>query len=425
MSDQNTPQQAAADGSSGGVTLDPDLARRKAEAEANKIIAEAEKAIAEARAAQVAALIPDFSKVERGETTVAGEQPLFASVLAHEALGPAVGKLLNDVRTSLDNNDVVLITEDPDLASTDAAYAEVTSGIAQLIRAADNLLDTPQAEIFGAGAGAAVSAIAAAVPALVSVSSARRAVLSQTATIDATAALAATASALLTTGCKVQIDDFRLIPQSGVFASEADLRRKRNELLGRKLELQAQQAESELERTSHQTRVDQLVKLLDKPHGETSAEDRKRWETDIPEALKARDLAAAQAQSASASAGAFDALVNGIDAFVTSLHAVPTGGKRSPIVLAALREQLRDPAGQIPAFTKVLFVKAASGSANQVLDDKPLLFKDKLHVVAAVSLAYWLLDPVMSNIIDAGVATGSADLKIRVGSEFKIQSGAG
>ncbi len=401
------------------AAVDPVLERQKQEAEAKQAVADADRATTEAQQAQIAALIPDLSKVDRGETKVSGDQAVYSSVLAHRALDTAVTHVVADLRGEVENR-VVLITDDPDLATSDAAYIEVTKGLTLLTDAATKLLeDTGDAPIEGADAGATLTAaaLAAVVPPLISLFSAHRTVSSFSSTVDTTAAIAVVAGALTQHCSGVRLDDFRLVPDATVYQTEAGLRERRARLVTRKVELDRVRADAETTRASEQGRADALTMQLDKPAADVSPEDRARWERDREIARRSRDLAAKALTESVVKVTVVDALMTAIDAFLVSLHAVPPGGKRAPIVLAALREQLH---GADPVLPRVLFIKASAGSADQLFTDKPLWFDDDFHTVASVSLSYWLLDTRTSNVLRAGVGKGSVQLKIDIGNSFSF-----
>jgi hypothetical protein len=80
---------------------DSELAKRQREAEARSAIAKADKDAAASRLGQVTAMLPDLSKVERGETTVSGDQALFGSALAARALKSAASKVAEKVKARL------------------------------------------------------------------------------------------------------------------------------------------------------------------------------------------------------------------------------------------------------------------------------------------------------------------------------------
>ncbi len=77
------------------------LGRQQRDAEAQKATAEAKKATAAAQRDQVATFIPDLSKVDRGTLEVKGDQPLFASALAHCALDAAAMSLADKAKVAL------------------------------------------------------------------------------------------------------------------------------------------------------------------------------------------------------------------------------------------------------------------------------------------------------------------------------------
>ena len=101
------------------------------------------------------------------------------AALARHALETAVDTLVGAVRDVLPDGDaaITLITDDLDLATSDATYGAVTSGFAQLTMAADELLAVVGSteDDFGF-APAVVGAVAAAIPPLLSMLSARRTV---------------------------------------------------------------------------------------------------------------------------------------------------------------------------------------------------------------------------------------------------------
>jgi hypothetical protein len=408
----------------------------KRQAEIKKLQADADRAASEARQAQIGKYIPDFSKIERGETTVAGDKPLFSSVLTHRALTKAVEQLAEVLVQSLVHGEPVLITDDPDLATSDAAYLEVKAGLEQLQTAAAALLDEAKPtdvgdEDFRKGVlrmlvPAAASlvpavgqAVAAAVPPLVSLFSAQRSVNTSSVTAQSAVTIALVAGALTKKGRVVRIDDFRLVPDGQIFELEKDVRQSRTELIRKKIGLEQDRVLNDTLRVSEQGRIDQLTKQID---AVTAPDDPNlaRWEQEREGARRVRDEAAALAKTASIRTGLIDALTTSIDGFLAAAHKVPEGGSRSPIVLASLREELRAPAGNVPDMPRILYLTAASGSAEQLFNDRPLILKDWFHTMASVSLSYWLIDSVTSNVLTAGVAMGSVEMKVQAGDRFII-----
>lgn len=138
-------------------------------AEAAKATVEAEKATAVARQDQIAALIPKFGDIKTGSLELKAEQPLFGGVLAGRALKHAAALAAADLQLPADAR--ILVTSESDLATADAAYRNVSTGLEELVKYADLLLaDTdpskPRKQSFTAVAGA----VAGALPGLLSLS---------------------------------------------------------------------------------------------------------------------------------------------------------------------------------------------------------------------------------------------------------------
>ena len=344
------------------------------------------------------------------------------AALARHALQKAVDSLIGEVIDVLPSgaDDVVLITDDPDLATSDAAYTEVTSALQQLTATADEILSAvPAGEDFGVAPAVVVGAVAAAIPPLLSLFSARRSVSTFALTADNTAAVAQLAGKLTAAGKRVRIDDFRLVPSGHVVSLERALRERRGALVRRKLEKDAERIQLETKRASSQQEVDDLTKAL---HA-LSPTDAKYEDvrTHLTQQRADRDAAASAALNATVAVNVIDDLLTSIDAFLVAVHAVPEGGTRTPLANAALREELRGQAGK-PRFTRVLFVNASSGSAVQSVDDKPLWFDDKFESVASLNVSYWVIDAATSDLVAAGSAAGSARLKGTFGGTVKIES---
>jgi len=399
-----------------------ELARRQREADARKSIAEADRSEVEGRQAEIAGLVPDLGKVDRGETTLAGEQTMFASVLAHRALISAASTLVSDIEERLaeDHKEPVLITDDPDLVRSDAAYGEVNEGIERLIAAADKLLPKPPAgpahrAIPALAAGAAV---AAAVPSVVSLLAARRSISSYSTSVDTTAAVAQVAGELAKERA-VRIDEFRRVPNAPILTREKYLQERRAELVREKQAREEDRIQHDALRASAQEEVDTLRKQLDALTRDKP--DYKHISGELKRARQERDDAVHATKDAALVVGLIGDLLAAIDAFSASIHAVPGGEGRSPLMVAALRQELH---GEPATVSRVLFVSACGGSATQLFSDRPLWSKDKYEIVASVSVSYWLLDTSSDCIVAAGVASGTARLTGSVGATFSIDSPA-
>jgi hypothetical protein len=369
-----------------------EAAARKAEREeaeastpaaAARRAAVSEKDAAEARQAQVAALIPDFSKVTGGSLDVAGsDTPTAGTGAAGKALTQAAAQVANQVVERLGADDWrVLVTADSELADSDAAYVDAMSSMSRLTNFAREVLKstkslpeskTPREEFVAALP--IIAAVAQAVPGILSLLSARRKVSSGDVAIDDLAASAAVAGALKGGNDKRVVfhDSFRVLPSdSSVQTAMNALLDERQSLLRRKLELEARPA-------SGDTAVD-----------------------------TARSDAIALISSANTS----------IDTLVGRLTAVPDKATRSPLTEAMLREGLHREGG----FGHVLLVKAQAASGMQLVNDKPLWSKDTFSVVAAATLTWALVRADRGDIVDAGVVTGTAQANGKIGDTFSFE----
>jgi hypothetical protein len=111
--------------------------------------------------------------------------------------------------------------------------------------------------------------------------------------------------------------------------------------------------------------------------------------------------------------------VAAIESFLTSLRTVPEDAERSPLAAATLHEQLHLGAGD-SGFTHVLLIQSQNGSVQQVVDDKPLWWKDKYSVVAMAAVTYLLLRLPEGDIVAGGTAHGTAVGKGAIGGGLTI-----
>jgi hypothetical protein len=398
-----------ADGSKADEAESP-LAKAKAEAELRKAIAEADQQAAEARQKQVSALLPDLTKVTPGSLEAKGEQALFGTALAQQAMGAAGVRIADLVGDSIADpaSARILITSDAELATSDAIYVEVVTGLDQLNDAAAKLIKDiePKTEAsFGAVfAGPAIAgAVAAALPGVLSLISAHRSLTTSAVTVDSLTAAAVVAGRLSRREhppAAVVHDDIRLVPEKGaVQKSLAKLNKHREELLARKIALEDENAAREPE----------LAELKAKAKKDPG---------------KAMDVAKAEGKASEITVrlGLIDSTTATIDKFTASLQAKAEGATRSPLAAAILHEQLHraDPDGG--KFTHVLFVKAEPGSAQQLIDDRPLAFKDKFSTIATSSVTYMLIDTAGSTVIDAGSVGGEAKITGSIGSDVTVRT---
>jgi len=417
VADARAAQTAADQATAQYAEWSSPLARQQREAQTRQAVAQAGQATASAQQAQISALIPDFSKVTPGTTTIQGQQPLFGSVLARRALEQAmetvagkISHLVNDQRPSL------LLTASADLATSDAAYGEVVDGLEALTTAAKAILEPaepPGAKVLPV---AAAGAIASAVPPLLSLLAPQRTLSSFAIGPDTTAAMSLLADYLTRAGLAVRIDDFRPVPQGRVHDLEVALRQKRPDLIQKKLERDGERIQADNGRISHQAEVDNLTKTLD---GLAPSDPKYNdLQTKLQAAKSARDASADATAKASDDVGVMTDLQTSIDTFLTAIHTVPANGTRSAYTLASLRQDLHvdDPA------TRVVYISASGGSSDQLLEHRSFLFKDKFESIASVSVSYWVLEPRNGTIIAAGNAGGTSRLKGSIGGTITVES---
>jgi hypothetical protein len=398
------------------------LARQQREAQARQAVAQADQATASAQQAQISALIPDFSKVTPGTTTIQGQQPLFGSALARLALEKAMETVARKIdRLVHDQKPLLLLTASADLATSDAAYGEVVGGLEELNAAADAILEhaaalpgPPESKVLPAAA--VVGAIASAVPPLLSLLTPQRTLSSFAISPDTTAAMSLLADHLTRAGLAVRIDDFRPVPQGRVHDLEVALRQKRAELVQKKLGRDEERIQADNARASRQAEVDDLTKTLD---GLAPSDPKYNdLQTELQNAMNARDASANATAEAADDVGVMTDLQASIDTFLAAIHTVPANGTRSAYTLASLRQDLHvdDPA------TRVVYISASGGSSDQLLEHRSFLFKDKFESIASVSVSYWVLDPGNGTIIAAGNAGGTSRLKGSIGGTITVKS---
>jgi hypothetical protein len=336
--------------------------------------AKAEKSALDTRFSEYAGAVPDLSKISPGSTTVDTGTQLFGSALVLLALTHASGGAAEDIASAVpDKSKYVLVTTAIDLASTDAVYAQVADGLTQLVAAAKALAAPPlPARPAAAGpdetfipeslvAAGVVGAAAAVLPAVVSLFSANRKISGASVNADDTQAVMSVATAMIKHNppIKVLMDDFRTAGAAG---------------------------------TGHISRL-----LSDLSTQRIALEKRKA-------ALGAEDTA---------TAASIGQLTAAIDAFLSSVMAVPSGATRSACTTAILREQLHD--GTID---RVVLVKGVGGATAQVVTDRPLWFKDKFTSIASAGLSWLMLTTVDGAVVAGGSKVSTLEMKGTIGADI-------
>jgi hypothetical protein len=281
------------------------------------------------------------------------------------------------------NNDQwkLLVTSDAELAASDAAYWAAVTGLDRLTAMAISVLQATAAPEAPSGGGTTpepegfpvvplLGALAQAVPAIISLFQTNRTVTTGSVEIDDLAAAAAVAGVMKGENQQRTVfhDAFRVLPKGVVHDKVETVRDRREDLIKRKLELEAR-----------------------KPAGAADPEEATDLEVSIA-------LVATVGDS--------------IDEFLQTLTAVPEGGKMSAFAAAVLRQGLHD-----GSFTHVLCVKAQSASAIQVVGEKAFR-NDPVAVLAAATITWMLIDATSGQLLDAGVTSGTAQATGKIGDAF-------
>lgn len=337
-------------------------AERKAVADAISAEQDAEKKQLEVEAAQRSALkefVPDLSKVERGSLTAPDSSTIFVGLLGSRALDDAAADLIPIVETALGKHFKVLLTNDLQLATKDAGYGSVVRHLESL-KAQIERFRNPVKDLGPVAPAALVAAQL--LPGLLSLASARRSLANSAGTIDDQIALMAVAGKLAGQDAQsvVVVDQARLVSNdSAAVRSWAELQTACEELA---VEL-AEQADQ---------------------HDKTWAED-----------------------------GA--SLVKSVRAALAAV--VSTDGKEpSALAKAALQESLHS-----DAFGGILIIKGGAAAGTQLVNDRPLMFNDKISVVSTATIAYLLVNHREGcKVLRGGLVIGKAQLNGQIGTNLPL-----
>jgi hypothetical protein len=350
-------------------------------AQRNADTAKAEKSVLDSSFAQFAGAVPDLSNVSAGSTTVDAGTQLFGSALALQALRQASRDAAADIANAIPSaqrSKYLLVTTEVDLASTDAMFAQVNDGLVQLVQAAQALTRPvvaypPTETADGSSTGhpesviaAAVGVAAAALPAVVSLFSANRKISGASLIADDIQAVMGVAAAMVQQQSppKVLMDDFRTVDRTGPIS---DLL---NQVSTERLALARRKAELT---------------------GSTSPAD-------------------------SSSLALIGQVSSAIESFLTAILAVPSGATRSAYTSAILRERLHD--GSVGV---VVLVKGVGGSTAQVVNDRPLWFKDKFTTIASAGLSWLMIAPGDGAVIAGGAKVSTLEVNGTIGAGVKVK----
>jgi hypothetical protein len=321
---------------------------------------------------QLSQLIPDLSKVNAGDTKVTGDQAIQGSALALRALEKAADQVADAIISGAKGPDcTLLVTSELDLVTSDALFLEVQAGLRELEAAATALL-RPQASAAPSPfevlpvVGVA-DALSAAIPLVLSLLAANRAVTTHAISPDDTSASIAVSGALAGRGAIVIHDQFRILVKGEIHASLERVRSGRQGLIEKNLE---------------------LARITD----------------DDPDRKMRVDL--------------ISALITAIDAYLTAISGASSPGQRSALTNAVLREVLHGPG---PDRCFAVLIKGCGGSSTQLVNDRPFWFKDEFSIVASMGISYLLVDAANGRVAAGGSRSESvlASGKIGRSLEFK------
>jgi hypothetical protein len=444
--------------------LPPDLLARDQAAQVATDEANARKAAADASTSaltlaqtQYKSLVPDLTGVSANAVTDKSAGVAFSGLVTYSALNHAAEMIASRVSAVLGGpghvgRPTILVTSQSDLLSNDLLAKTVATSLNQLVAFADQVLAEPETadqppaepqasddiahrkiagpELAGlpivppgaelsAGAGAPVglglvgggpvglaAAVAAGVPAIISLFSSTTTVKDHAEDITdlatTTSVVAAVADKL--DGFTVVHEDFRLAPQaSQIRTAYQQLAEKRAALAIRQEAMQATKNKADLEQKQAEQKQD-AAKKASPP-------------TDDP----GLTVQVARALQTSADAAAELTLISGtiasIDAFNTAVNAT-AAGTRSPLALASLNELLHQDAASgdsdSDAIGYVLSVKGLSGQSEEYTKDRHVSF-DTYTTLADAAVAFMLYDLAARKIIKSGIANGVSSVHGRLG----------
>jgi hypothetical protein len=422
VADARTSEATAGKTEAELADLESPSGRASREAKNVQATAEAHQKAAEARQSELTAMVPDISKVTNSTLELGKDGPaIHASALTFGAVGEAAQAIANAILNPDTGAKRILVTSDDDLVTTDAVWWEVTTGLAQLEKAASDLLiDATVESVETAALAPIITAAAAALPSVISLLSAQRSISTASVTVNDLAAATAVAGALEAQGhdrVVVVHDDFRLLGSGRVQTAANGVAGKRNELVARKLAISDRRTAFDTELTIAKADLASAEKAFadadhKKPHPDLDAA--------IDNAQKAVAGLTRKVDAATTRLGSIDSVLAAIDAFTAAIRVVPAGGRRSPLATAMLRDDMH--AGSPSWFSHVLLIKSQPAQSAQLTDDKPLWFKDKFSTLVEVNVTYMLISTDDSHVDRAGTATAMKSAHGDLGSQFHFDT---
>ena len=397
------------------------LALEAAAAEKRKAVAEANQAVVKSKLSPVTALTEELSKIEGGKLTTEGDVPIYSNLLAQRALKAAAKQATGILPFGADSR--VLVTTDIDLVSSDASYLQVMSQMDALNSACGVYIDDIEAgaEELTVDSLTAGTAAAAILPAIVSLLTSNRSLRTFEGAIDDHNAAVAVMENLLVEppdkNAVYVLDEFRPVPDTEVNTAFNELKSNRARLAELRVTKLAERVNAEQARLAAEEEVKATNEAIRKAIAAEQPTDR------LEETLREHKDNHAGAVTAERSLvvliGHLDTLISSIDEYLTFVVSAPEGRKRSPLAEASIRAQLHDDGEN--AFSHVLLVRGAGGSSSMLVDDKPLLFRDRYSVVASASVSIVAIESATGHGVRSWLGTGSAHVRGKIGSSLSAE----
>ena len=69
----------------------------------------------------------------------------------------------------------------------------------------------------------------------------------------------------------------------------------------------------------------------------------------------------------------------------------------------------------------MVLVKGVGGSTAQVVNDRPLWFKDKFTTIASAGLSWLMVDPATGKVIAGGTKVSTLEITGTIGDTIKVK----